>query len=60
MTRCARDRRVYFVEEPIFEPGVTPALRVEATSTVTVVVPILPDGCPAEESIRHQRRLLDA
>jgi UDP-galactopyranose mutase len=42
LSRCARERKVYFFEEPIFE-GTHEALRVAATdSGVTVVTPVVP------------------
>src|SRR5215212_4939904 len=43
LSRCARDRRVFFVEEPIFDAG---GLRIELIRRdgVTVVVPHLPEG----------------
>lgn len=48
LTRCARDRRVFFVEEPIFGNG---AVRVDvrqAEAGVHVVVPHLPEGLRSE------------
>ena len=45
LSRCARDRRVFFVEEPLFGSG---ARRVELRSSkegVQVAVPHLEDGC---------------
>jgi UDP-galactopyranose mutase len=60
MTRCARDRRVFFVEEPLFEPGTTPHLQFEQSRGVTVVVPRLPEGLPVEQCCSEQRRLLDS
>jgi UDP-galactopyranose mutase len=59
MTRCARERRVYFVEEPIFEAGATPHLRLERSSGVTVAVPIVPDGLDMEATRSTQQMLLD-
>jgi UDP-galactopyranose mutase len=59
MTRCARDSRVYFVEEPLFEPGNRPRLRVEAWGAVTVVVPCLPHGLDEAGSAAAQRLLID-
>jgi Glycosyltransferase len=44
LTRCARDRRVFFVEEPVFDQG---SMRLEITEReygVQVVVPHLPEG----------------
>jgi UDP-galactopyranose mutase len=59
MTRCARERRVFYIEEPVMTDGITPHLDVERVDGVTVVVPQLPDSLSAEESDAEQRRLLD-
>jgi UDP-galactopyranose mutase len=59
MTRFGRDRRVFFVEEPMFEPGITPYAAVQAGAGVTVVVPHLPSGLDAEGCARTQRQLID-
>jgi UDP-galactopyranose mutase len=59
LTRCAREHRVFFVEEPLFDEGITPHLRVEVDGPVTVVVPHLPDGLPHENCLSAQRALLD-
>src|SRR5436190_21981751 len=59
MTCCARERRVYFIEEPIFESGVSPGLDVQTTSGVNVVVPYLPAGYSEQQAASLQRRLLD-
>jgi UDP-galactopyranose mutase len=59
MTRCARDRRVFFVEEPVYAVGNAPQLAVDASSAVTVVVPHLPSGMDTAGSISAQRALLD-
>jgi len=51
LTRCARDRRVFFVEEPVFGNG---SMRLEVReheSGVHVVVPQLPDGLQSEIAI---------
>jgi UDP-galactopyranose mutase len=51
LTRCARDRRVFFVEEPVFGNG---SMRLEVReheSGVQVVVPQLPDGLQSEIAI---------
>jgi UDP-galactopyranose mutase len=44
MARAARDRRVYFVEEPRLEAATTPRLETVGRGGVTVTTPILPDG----------------
>jgi UDP-galactopyranose mutase len=42
MARAARDRRVFFVEEPVREPAPTPHLRLVDRAGLIVVTPILP------------------
>lgn len=59
LSRCARTRRVYFVEEPIIEPGSTPRLHTSEADGVTVVVPVLPAGLDLVATSAAQRRLLD-
>lgn len=59
LSRFARERRVYFVEEPIYGEG-EPRLDVSRREDeLRVVVPRLPEGLSAEESERAQRELLD-
>jgi glycosyltransferase involved in cell wall biosynthesis len=59
MTRFAARRRVYFVEEPVFEDG-PEGLRVERTPKgVTLVVPHFAP-CSPEQAWRIQRDLLSA
>lgn len=51
LTRCARDRRVFFVEEPIFGNG---SLRLdvrEGEAGVRIVVPHVPEGLRSEIAI---------
>jgi glycosyltransferase involved in cell wall biosynthesis len=57
MTRCARERRVFFFEEPEYVRNVTPHLQTRADGDVTVVVPQLPERCV--DAIHQQRQLLD-
>jgi UDP-galactopyranose mutase len=59
MTRCARERRVFFVEEPVFSAGITPHMELEAAGSVVVAVPRLPEGLSHEASTNAQRQLLD-
>src|SRR3954463_6811717 len=59
MTRCARDRRVFFVEEPVFDEGIAPHLQIDSGGPVAVVVPHLPadlEDAPRDAALR---RLLD-
>src|SRR4051812_21575384 len=61
LTRAVADHEVIFLEEPIFEPGITPRLnRHETPQGVTVVVPMLPEGLHGAPAIAAQRSLLDA
>ena len=60
MTRCGRDRRVFFFEEPLCDPALgAPQLHIEPAEAVTVVVPKLPPGLSEHERDAAQRRLLD-
>lgn len=59
MTRCARERRVFFVEEPIVERRGAPALACDTSSAVTVVVPHLPTGLSPKQTDRALRGLMD-
>jgi UDP-galactopyranose mutase len=59
MTRCARDRRVFFVEEPEFGCERTPSIRCEAAGPVTIVVPQLAADLGPDASRATLRQLLD-
>ncbi len=59
MTRCARERRVFFVEEPQSSAGTTPRFDTEFSGGVTVIVPQLPDSLGYDERIAAQRQLVD-
>ena len=59
MTRCARERRVFYVEEPIFTPGIAPRLEIERSRGVSVVVPHLPDALDELATNEIRRTLLD-
>jgi UDP-galactopyranose mutase len=59
MSRHARRRRVYFVEEPRHEAGAKPRLDVtQDRSGVRVAVFVLPEGMPPAEALSQQRTLL--
>lgn len=61
MSRFARERRVFFVEEPITD-GADPTPRLELTSPepgLTVVVPHLPPGLTADAAERQTQLLLE-
>jgi glycosyltransferase involved in cell wall biosynthesis len=60
LSRCARERRVFFVEEPVREGRGPTGVDVSAReSGVFVVVPHLPEGTGELEAIAMQRALLD-
>jgi len=59
MTRCARERRVFYVEEPIFHSGIAPRLHIEHSGAVNVIVPHLPEGMSAADASDAQRALLE-
>jgi UDP-galactopyranose mutase len=56
LSRCAKDRRVFFVEEPIFGKGSMRLEVREADAGVHVVVPHLPDGLRSEIAINAVMR----
>jgi UDP-galactopyranose mutase len=59
MTRCAKERRVFFVEEPLYDAnGADARLSVTEDRGVQVVVPHLP-GCADDAACWLQRALLD-
>lgn len=51
LSRCARNRRVFFVEEPVFENTSMRLVMREAEPGVHVVVPHLPEGLRSEVAI---------
>ena len=57
LTRCARDRRVFYLEEPVFEDALAPRLERHLRGNVTVVVPHLPTG--AADPDEMQRALVN-
>jgi glycosyltransferase involved in cell wall biosynthesis len=65
MSRCAKNRRVFFVEEPIYDADEPMVAYDEVAPNLTVVVPHLPESAsPAStspsKSLELQRVLLDA
>jgi UDP-galactopyranose mutase len=58
MTRWARDRRVFYVEEPVVAECVEPHLKIETSSRVRIVVPHLPAALGAERSTAPVLRTL--
>jgi glycosyltransferase involved in cell wall biosynthesis len=59
MTRFAHEGRVFFVEEPVFEPGIEPHFEIDSTGPVAVLVPHLPEGSETARADAAQRRLID-
>jgi UDP-galactopyranose mutase len=60
LTRCAREHRVFFVEEPITDgASAEPYLHIEQSGEVTVVVPHLPEALTERQREHAQRQLLD-
>jgi UDP-galactopyranose mutase len=60
MSRCARERRVFFVEEPVFVNDHMAQLDLSRRADgVLVVVPRLPKGLGEQEVTLAQRALLD-
>ena len=59
MSRYAIARRVYFVEEPVFDDALTaPTVRTEAHGHLRVVVPHMPSSFTSPQVIAAQRTLL--
>src|SRR5687768_4125956 len=59
LTRAARHYRVYFLEEPVFEPISEARLeRREEPGGVTVLVPFLPSGTDETQAEALQRDFL--
>jgi UDP-galactopyranose mutase len=59
LSRFARERRVFFFEEPVYGRGL-PRLEVtQSKEGVWVAVPHLPEGLTEGEVMEHQRVLLD-
>src|SRR5687768_9525670 len=60
LTRCARDHRVFFVEEPVNDASLAaPQLHVDRSGPVTVIVPHLPETYTDAQRAVAQRQLLD-
>jgi hypothetical protein len=53
-SRCARERRVFFIEEPIFSDAAQPSFQTSVVDGVTVVTPMIPHRERA-----HVRELLE-
>jgi len=58
LTRCANTRRVFFIEEPIYDADTAPHMAIEAAGGVTVVIPHLPPSA-AGDPVALLRGLVD-
>lgn len=58
MSRCARERRVFFVEEPVFEGDQSRLELRQSAQGVQVVVPLLLQGLSEDEAGTQQKKLL--
>ena len=59
LSRFARERRVFFFEEPVYGPGPARLEVTESKEGVWVVVPHLPEGLTEGEVAEYQRVLID-
>lgn len=60
LTRCSRDNRVFFWEEPVFAENAVPSLRhTTRNSNLHVLVPDLPTGLTEQQTFAIQREMLD-
>ncbi|MDC0677113.1 glycosyltransferase family 1 protein [Sorangium atrum] len=60
MSRFAQERRVYFVEEPMFEDGPPRLDARHVEANLTVIVPHLRRRAEPEEALAQQRHLLNS
>ncbi|HEX2980496.1 MAG TPA: UDP-galactopyranose mutase [Anaerolineaceae bacterium] len=59
LTRCARERRVFYIEEPIIDDGASRLVVRQDESKVWIVVPYLSRALETEESRRVHIGLID-
>jgi glycosyltransferase involved in cell wall biosynthesis len=60
LSRCARQHRVFFWEEPLYEDGIAPMVEMSSrTDGPLVAVPHLPRNLSESENFAAQRALLD-
>lgn len=60
LSRCARERRVFYVEEPLFEATERPYLHIrEVEAQLWVVTPHLPQDTDEAAAQEYQRKMLD-
>ena len=59
MSRCARQRRVFFLEEPVFDASTPRLVQREVASNLLTLVPHLPPCTARDEALRLQRKMVD-
>jgi UDP-galactopyranose mutase len=59
LTRCAAERRVFYIEEPFFDAAGEPYMQLERSGAVIVAVPHLPAGLSDDGAMAAQRQLVD-
>lgn len=59
LTRCAGQRRVFYVEEPIYDGTIVRRVDLSIRGGVLVVTPHLPAGADEKSSVAPLRRLID-
>lgn len=59
LTRCAAERRVFFIEEPVYDVQAPRLTVMSRGPNLWVVVPRLPEGVSPDEATAMQRGLLD-
>lgn len=62
LTRCAKQQRTYFIEEPVFgtEEDAAGRLELRERDGVQVVTPHLKESTPPEQAVDIQKALIDA
>ncbi|MGF7163527.1 glycosyltransferase involved in cell wall biosynthesis [Rhodoligotrophos appendicifer] len=60
LSRASLGRRIYYIEEPIYEDGAAGRLELRhQPNGIIIAVPVLPIGIGEKEAIEEQRRFLD-
>jgi UDP-galactopyranose mutase len=59
LTRCAAERRVFYIEEPFFDAAGEPYMQLERSGAVIVAVPHLPAALSDDGAMAAQRQLVD-
>jgi glycosyltransferase involved in cell wall biosynthesis len=59
LSRAAKRYRVLLIEEPIFKPGIAPAIHMsKRPGNITIAVPMLPEGMSHAQVVSAQARLV--